>query len=751
MIAVNELSAKHLADLEKSGLSPEQIAACGFASLHRSKEIARILRWTNADKLGSCLLIPYRQPDGSMIQREDFARLKPDMPRTDSKVKKSVRYESPKGSSARLYFPPRTCPLLADVAVSLLITEGEKKAAKADQEGFACVGLGGVDAWSKKREAGPDGKKIGQRLLLDDWDAVELSGREVFITFDSDLREKPSVQRAEFALAQALESRGAIVKVVRLPDGPIDAAGNPSKVGLDDFLVAHSAFELRALMDAALPPEDPGLSGLQTSNEAADDPHRLARLYIAERGSTADGEPTLVWWHNAFWRWEGCAYEVISDDELRAEISTSIKQEFDRLNLEELKNATNDKPPPTTRRVTRGLIHNVVCAAESLCILPGKHQQPCWLTTDAPFPADEVFATRSSLIHFPGLVSGLASKLPPTQSYFSANVVDYDFDADAECPNWLTFMDSLWGSDSQSQQSLQEWMGYLLLPDTRQQKLLLMIGPPRSGKGTICRTLKKLIGDRNVATPSLGSLAGQFGLWPLLGKTAAIIPEARLGHSADAVAVVEKLLSISGEDPQDIHRKNLPTLTGIRLSTRFVLMTNELPSLRDSSGAFANRVVMLRTTQSWLGREDKGLDARLESELAGILNWAIEGWARLHDRGYFLQPDSAKELLADLNDLSSPVSQFVRECCIVGPEFSTSIESLFSTWQSWCDEHGRQNSGTRETFGKDLRAKLPHLELAQPRTAGGGRQRVYKGVGLRDVGTRWNASQPIAREELQQV
>ena len=138
----SSLTVGHRADLAKSGLSAEQIAACGFDSIHIPRDIARLLKWSKADGLGSCLLIPYRRSDGSIVSVDEFARLKPDCPRTDTKSKKPIKYESPKGSTTRLYFPPNSCRLLADISVPLLITEGEKKAAKADQEGFACVGLG---------------------------------------------------------------------------------------------------------------------------------------------------------------------------------------------------------------------------------------------------------------------------------------------------------------------------------------------------------------------------------------------------------------------------------------------------------------------------------------------------------------------------------------------------------------------------------------------------------------------------------
>src|SRR5690606_25149155 len=99
---------------------------------------------------------------------------------------------------------------------------------------------------------------------------------------------------------------------------------------------------------------------------------------------------------------------------------------------------------------------------------------------------------------------------------------------------------------------------------------------------------------------------------------------------------------ISGEDPQDIHRKNLPTITGVRLPVRFVVLTNELPSMRDASGAFLSRVVMIRMTESFYGREDKRLTQKLLQELPGILNWSIIGWQQLQEAGAFTQPESAQ-------------------------------------------------------------------------------------------------------------
>ena len=180
---------------------------------------------------------------------------------------------------------------------------------------------------------------------------------------------------------------------------------------------------------------------------------------------------------------------------------------------------------------------------------------------------------------------------------------------------WQAFLQSLWPDDLQSVESLQEWFGYLLLPDTRQHKLLILIGPPRSGKGTIARVLKGVIGERSLASPTLSSLAGPFGLWPLNGKTVALIPEARLGRNADAIAVVERLLSISGEDPQDVHRKNLPT------DSRKVFKSAQdevAPQLKQAdSGPYRNVQVYPPVTY----RDVDEVDVQFQAEQITVPNW----------------------------------------------------------------------------------------------------------------------------------
>jgi hypothetical protein len=293
------LLPQHLEDLRRSGLSDETIRACGFFSLADPKRVSELLRWQRpARQLGPCLAIPFRGPSGL----NGYVRLKPDRPRKAKQDGKPVKYESPLGLPNRLYVPPHTAATLNDPTADLIITEGEKKAAKADQEGFACVGLVGVEGWSKKR---PKDKPDAPRELIDDLAAVAWEGRNVFIAYDSDAAQKEGVRWGEWNLAEALAAQGAVVKVVRLP------ADEPAKVGLDDYLVAHGAEAFRRLLESAQPPTRPPTIPRPSS---AEEPHLTDRgnamRMIAEHGD--DLQHCLPWkkwfiWSENRWRLDDTA------------------------------------------------------------------------------------------------------------------------------------------------------------------------------------------------------------------------------------------------------------------------------------------------------------------------------------------------------------------------------------------------------------------------------------------------------------
>jgi putative DNA primase/helicase len=115
------------------------------------------------------------------------------------------------------------------------------------------------------------------------------------------------------------------------------------------------------------------------------------------------------------------------------------------------------------------------------------------------------------------------------------------------------------------------------------------------------------------------------------------------------------------------------------------------------------------------------------------LNWAIEGWRQLRERGYFVQPGAGLEVVEELEDLGSPIGAFIRDCCLIGAGQTARTDNLFLAWQNWCKEQGRERPGDKITFGRNLRAAVPGVRVARSRVPGEERRdRSYDGIGLQD-------------------
>lgn len=441
-------------------------------------------------------------------------------------------------------------------------------------------------------------------------------------------------------------------------------------------------------------------------------PQDSAREMI-RRAFTTNGERILQHQGGVFHEWRGTHYEEMPKDAPKAAAYRFLgrAQTVDK----------EHKRAPFNP--TRSKVADVLEALAAEAYL-GVVRAPAWLDGGGNKPpASEFLACANGLLHIPS-----RDLLPHTPQFFSPNAIGYDFDPDAPAPReWLGFLRSIWPDDQQSIDALQELVGLLLTPNTSHQKLFLIVGPKRSGKGTIARVLTELLGRPNVCNPTLASLGSNFGIAPLIGKPLAIISDARLGAKSDHSVIAERLLSISGEDGQTVDRKYLTPWSGT-LTTRFVILTNELPRLTDASGALASRFIIWRMTHSFYGREDQALTGRLVRELPGILNWALAGLDRLQTRGYLIQPASAKAEIDELETLASPVGAFVKECCEVGPGMTVGVDDLFGSWEWWCMAEKRR-AGAKPLFGRDLRSVVPGLEISQSRDEGG-RHRVYCGIAL---------------------
>ena len=375
----------HLAELRRSGLTDATIRAAQIHSQADCNALGAILGSRKYRKaMGAALVFPYTDDQG----RNGYTRIKPDRPRKDQNGK-PIKYESPRGQPNQVYIPPGVADALHDARRELLLTEGEKKALAATQAGFPCLGLVGVFGWAEKNKV----------ALLPALARVAWNGRRVFLVFDSDRARKPDVLEAEARLAAHLANHGARVKVAQLPDGPPDTDGKPTKVGLDDFLVARGSnalLEFRRLLEAAVEPSPPDAGTVKTDARSMDAAIEAQR-YLQR--SKRDGACRLLFWRGTFYGWKRGRYAELPTSEVRADVIRYLN--------------------PAYSRLTMAATGNVLDQVKAQAILSSATEPPAWIGGEpGPWPADEILATRESLIHLPGFATArpTTSGPPPRDS-----------------------------------------------------------------------------------------------------------------------------------------------------------------------------------------------------------------------------------------------------------------------------------------------------------------------------------------------
>ncbi|MFE2730905.1 phage/plasmid primase, P4 family [Streptomyces sp. NPDC059349] len=451
---------------------------------------------------------------------------------------------------------------------------------------------------------------------------------------------------------------------------------------------------------------------------APSNPMAVARRILPD-WQNEDGQMVCRRWRGSWMRWSRTHWREIDEEQIR-------KDMYERLeHAVFLVSGKGEQMEAREWAPTKPKISNLLDALGSITLLPTDVDAPAWLDGTGADTAGwgPIVACTNGLLRIRD-----RQLLPHTPDFFNHVSVPFAYDPNASAPEWDRFLADIWAEAPDAIAALQEWFGYVLSGRTDQQKILLMVGPSRSGKGTIARVMKELVGKNNLAGPTLAGLGTNFGLATLIGKPLAVISDARL--SGNDSQVVERLLTISGEDTIDIDRKFRVQWTG-KLPTRLMMLSNELPHFGDSSGVIARRFIVLNFTRSWLGQEDPTLLDRLVAEMPGILNWALDGLARLQCTRRITEPSASREAITTMQDTASPTSAFIRERCATGPACTIPVDNLWVIWREWAEDNGVK-PGSKQVFGRNLQSAIPQLTLTRPRD-GESRVRTYTGITVRPV------------------
>jgi P4 family phage/plasmid primase-like protien len=433
---------------------------------------------------------------------------------------------------------------------------------------------------------------------------------------------------------------------------------------------------------------------------ANNEPATVAAAFLKEK-YTIDGDVVILRWNKGFYVYIEGRWVELEDEALIAQMQTwSLGKSF-------------IKPGPKGDTVERlvATIHSVKDWMQALfagTLLSQTVVPPSWRNlVDAPEPRDLV-VFRNCIVDVSGFGRGGEAKiLEPTPNLFTLSGLPYDYQPGAKCPAWEAFLQSTLGDDPEKIKLLAEWMGYTMVPDTSRQTFAYWLGKPGSGKGTTARVHRAMLGGNlNCASSTMGDLSSRFGLEVLIGKLLCVLPDARLSARSDAMAGLEKLLNLTGEDATNVDRKNKTAITANALTARIVIVSNELISLPDKEHATTRRIRILHFANDFTTAPDTDLTNRLTAEIPGIAVWALEGLKRLRCQGRFTEPESSTLAAKEWAQAISPAAEFSADSCLVAANAEIGEDELYDAAVKW--------NGRKDDWCRSMRKFEAALRLAEP-------------------------------------
>ena len=472
-----------------------------------------------------------------------------------------------------------------------------------------------------------------------------------------------------------------------------------------------------------------------TPIEADDDPHRLARVNIDRYASRFDGA-TLCNWRDEWYVWKVNKYRKIPAGELAAKLNLSVKHEFDRLNIEEQEASTKKVRPAS--KVTKALVGNVLEATKGMTVLSSHLELGTWIDSKAGIrERRQYIALENGILDMDALFSGLDDVLiQHTPRWFSTTCLPYKFDPDAKCQKWMDFLTHNLEGDQERINLLQEWAGYMLLPDTGQQRFLVLEGEGANGKSVYMAALEAMLGEENCSHVPLELFGDRFSRTQTLGKLANIAPDVgELDKPAEG-----HLKSFTGGEKMFFDRKNLAGLEAYP-TARLMIGCNNKPRFSDKSDGIYRRMILVPlriqiADEQRIRNMDKPWWWQKSGELPGMLLWAIAGLDRLQRNGCFTIPTICQNALDDYRMDNNPAMQFLREFTSLDEDSETPCAELYDRYKRWCTDNGYHPLSSR-SFGREISRLSPSnqkVRREQRRIIG---TRTWCYIGLKSDQTRF--------------
>jgi len=376
-----------------------------------------------------------------------------------------------------------------------------------------------------------------------------------------------------------------------------------------------------------------------------------------------------------------------------------------------------------------GVISNLILDAVRGCVTSGIARIVTNLLASVKLQAySPPLPIETDRIHVTNGTYFMDGHFSPEKTYCN-NRLAVAYNPDAPQPErWLHFLSEL--LEVEDIPTLQEYLGYCLLPTTKGQKMLMLIGKGGEGKSRIGLVMNALLGG-NMNTTSIQKVENnRFSRADLENKLLMVDDDMDLS----ALPKTNYIKSIvTSECRMDMERKGIQSYQS-QLYVRFLCFGNgALTALHDQSDGFFRRQIVLTTKDRPTGRtDDPFLAEKLTAEREGIFLWCLDGLHRLIANSYqFTVSPRAAENVETVKRSSNNVVEFLQSEGYIRfkADSEASSKSLYEAYKLWCDDNVRKPlSANRLSAELAQNESLYNVEATNNIYAGGKRVRGFLGI-----------------------
>lgn len=289
-----------------------------------------------------------------------------------------------------------------------------------------------------------------------------------------------------------------------------------------------------------------------------------------------------------------------------------------------------------------------------------------------------------------------AQLLPASPSDYVTSRREYEYNLDAKCPEWLEALQVIFAGDERRIKCLQEFCGYVWLPDCRFQKALELRGAGSNGKSLILNVLRKLYGEQNCSSLEIADLAKDFQRINLLYSLINISTE-ESAYIKEAESTLKK--AVAGETITGCYK--MKDYIPFNPRAKFFFACNENLKISSKTYAMLRRFLLIDCPIRFVDDEpdennpferkkDFGLEARLitPESLSGIFTWSMHGLARLLKQGKFTETAEQAELSNAFTSKTDSIDNFVADCNTDWQGKKITRAEIYTLYLEYCENAG---------------------------------------------------------------